>query len=140
MSLSLSLSLSLWLSSSLSFCWSGHIFSSPWSNVLKVKSLKDCSLKVFSKCICHCLYICLRRCLFVGQVMFVQLLEMISCMIVVIKCARKWSAPPLLYLLSLEIVRTPAEKRTIRLSPKESKIYSFRKASDEFYFIKDHND
>ena len=36
----------------------------------KKKSLKDCSLKVFSKCICHCLCICLRRCLFVGQVMF----------------------------------------------------------------------
>ena len=109
-------------------------------NFSNMISLKDHSLKVFSKCICHCLYICLRRCLFVGQVMFVQLLEMISCMIVVIKCARKWSAPPLLYLLSLEIVRTPAEKRTIRLSPKESKIYSFRKASDEFYFIKDRND
>ena len=55
LSLSLSLSLSLWLS----FCWSGHVFSSPWSNVSKVKSLKDCSLKVFSKCICHCLCICL---------------------------------------------------------------------------------
>ena len=62
------LSLSLCLSSSLSFCWSGHVFSSPWSNVSKVKSLKDCSLKVFSKCICHCLCICLRHCLFVGHV------------------------------------------------------------------------
>ena len=29
--------------------------SSLWSNVSKVKSLKDRSLKVFSKCICHCL-------------------------------------------------------------------------------------
>ena len=48
MYLSLSLSLSLCLSSSLSFCWSGHIFSSAWSNVSKVKSIKDCSLKVFS--------------------------------------------------------------------------------------------
>ena len=55
LSLSLSLSLSLWLSSSLSFCWSGHVFSSPWPNVSQVKSIKDCSLKVFSKCICHCL-------------------------------------------------------------------------------------
>ena len=54
-----SLSLSLWLSSSLSFCWSGHVFSSPWSNVSKVKSLKDCSLKVFSKCICICHCLCL---------------------------------------------------------------------------------
>ena len=72
----LSLSLYLSLSSSLSFCWSGHVFSSLWSNVSRVKSLKDCSLKVFSKCNCHChclclcLCICLRRCLFVGQVMF----------------------------------------------------------------------
>ena len=56
------------------------------------------------------------------------------------KVCKKVISTPLLYLLSLEIVRTPAEKRTIRLSPKESKIYSFRKASDEFYFIKDHND
>ena len=64
----------LYLCSSLFFCWSVHVFSSLWSNVSKVKSLKDCSLKVFSKCICHCLChclcICLRRCLFVGQVMF----------------------------------------------------------------------
>ena len=60
----------LYLSSSLSFCWSGHVFSSLWSNVSKVKSLKDCSLKVFSKCICLCHCICLRRCLFVRQVMF----------------------------------------------------------------------
>ena len=43
--------------------------SSPlWSNVSKVTSLWDRPLKVFLKCICHCL--CLRICLFVGQVMF----------------------------------------------------------------------
>ena len=64
----------MYLSSSLSFslffCWSGHVFSSLWSNVSKVKSLKDCSLKVFFKCICHCHCICICRCLFVGQVMF----------------------------------------------------------------------
>ena len=49
------------------FCWSGHVFSSLWSNVWEVKSLKDCSLKVFSKCICHChcLCVCLRVCVFV---------------------------------------------------------------------------
>ena len=68
------LSLSLYLSSSLSFCWSGHVFSSLWSNVSMVKSPKDLSFKVFSKCICHChclcICLCLRRCLFVGQVMF----------------------------------------------------------------------
>ena len=60
--------LSLPISLSLSFCWSGRVFSSLWSNVSKVKSLKDCSLKVFFKCICHChclcICICLRRCLF----------------------------------------------------------------------------
>ena len=54
--------------------WSCHVFSSLWSNVSMVKILKDCSLKVFSKCICHghcrCLCLCLCRCLFVGQVMF----------------------------------------------------------------------
>ena len=73
LSLSLSLSLSLYLSLSLSFCWSGHVSSSLWSNVSKVTSLKDRSLKVLSKCIClcHCLClcICLCHCLFVGQVM-----------------------------------------------------------------------
>ena len=54
------------------FVGSGHVLLSLWSNVSKVKSLKDCSLAVFSKCICHCLChcLCLRRCLFVGQVMF----------------------------------------------------------------------
>ena len=72
MYLSLSLSLSLYLSWSLSFCWSGHVFSSLWSNVSKVKSLKDRSLKVFSKCICHCLCLCLSSCPFVGQVRFSQ--------------------------------------------------------------------
>ena len=43
-----------------------------WSNVSKVKSLKDRSLKLLSKCICHCLclWLCLRRCLLVGQVIF----------------------------------------------------------------------
>ena len=76
LSLSLSLSLALCLSSSLSFCWSGHVSSSLWSNVSKFKSLKYCSLKVVSNCICHCLChchchcACLRRCLFAGQVMF----------------------------------------------------------------------
>ena len=62
------LSLSLFLP--LSFCWSGYVFSSIWSNVSKVKdkSLKNSSLKVFSKCICHCQYHCL--CLSVGQVVF----------------------------------------------------------------------
>ena len=74
----LSLSLSLSLSSPLSFCWSGHVFSSPWSNVSKVKSLKDRSLKVFSKCHCHCLClciclcICLCCCVFVGLVMLLH--------------------------------------------------------------------
>ena len=68
----LSLSLPLYLSSSLSFCWSGHVFSSLWSNVSKVKSLKDCFSKVFSKCNCLCLCICLCHCLFVGQVMFLH--------------------------------------------------------------------
>ena len=46
LSLSLLLLLLL-LSLSLSFCWSGHVFSSLWSNVSKAKSLEDCSLKVF---------------------------------------------------------------------------------------------
>ena len=38
----------------------------------KAKSLKDCSLKVSSKCVCYCNRhcLCLCRCLFVGQVMF----------------------------------------------------------------------
>ena len=36
------------------------------SQFSKVKSLKDCSLKVFSLCICHC------RCIFVDQDMFPQ--------------------------------------------------------------------
>ena len=72
------LSLSLYLSSPLSFCWSGHVFSSLWSNVSKVKSLKNCTLKVLSKCNCHChclclcLCICLCSCVFVGQVMFLH--------------------------------------------------------------------
>ena len=39
-------SLSLSLSLLLSFCWSRHVFSSLWSNVSKVKSLKDRSLVV----------------------------------------------------------------------------------------------
>ena len=44
------------------------------SNVSKVTSLWDCSLKVLSKCIClcHCLCLCLCLCycLFFGQVMY----------------------------------------------------------------------
>ena len=66
------------LEMSLSFCWSGHVFTSLWSNVSKVKSLKHCSLKVFSRCNCHChchclcLCICLCRCVFVGQVIFLH--------------------------------------------------------------------
>ena len=62
MYLSLSLSLSLYLSLSLSFFWSGHVSSSLWSNVSKVTSLLDCSLKVFSKCISLCHYLCLCLC------------------------------------------------------------------------------
>ena len=52
------------MSLSLSFCWSGHVSSSLWSNVSKVTSLKDRSLKVLSKCIClcHCLCHCLCFC------------------------------------------------------------------------------
>ena len=69
----LSLSSSLSLSLSMSFCWSGHVSSSLWSNVSKVTSLWGCSFKVFSKCICLCLChrlcLCLCQCHFVGQVM-----------------------------------------------------------------------
>ena len=71
MSLSLSLSLSLLLS----FCWSGHVSSSLWSNVSMVTGLLGRSFRVFSKCLCHCLCLCLCHCLclcnclFVGQVM-----------------------------------------------------------------------
>ena len=65
----------------LSFCWSGQVFPSIWSNVSKAKSLKDCSLKVFSKCICHCHCLChcfsLCRCLF-GQVLFFS--SLIKCL------------------------------------------------------------
>ena len=47
----LSLSLSLSLSLLLSFCWSGHVFSSLWSNVSRPKiskiALWRCSLNVF---------------------------------------------------------------------------------------------
>ena len=54
------------------FFWSGHVSSSLWSNVSKVASLWDCSLKVRSKCIrlCHCLCLCISlcHCLFFGQV------------------------------------------------------------------------
>ena len=72
--------LSLSLSLCLSFCWSSLVFSSLWWNVSKVNSLKDWSLKVFSKCLCHwlclchchchCHYLCGCHCLFVGQFMF----------------------------------------------------------------------
>ena len=47
MYLSLSLYLSLYLSMSLSFCWSGHVSSSLWSNVRRVTTLSECSLVVF---------------------------------------------------------------------------------------------
>ena len=54
------------------FFWSVRVSSSLWSNVSKVTSLWDRSLKVLSKCIClcHCLCLCLCicHCLFVGQV------------------------------------------------------------------------
>ena len=67
------LSLSLSLCLSLPFFWSGHVSSSLGSNVSKVTGLLDCSLKLFSKCICLCnclcLCICLCHCLFFGQVM-----------------------------------------------------------------------
>ena len=53
------LSLSLYLSFSLSFCWSGNVFSSLWSNASKVNSLQNCYLRVFSKRICHCICLCL---------------------------------------------------------------------------------
>ena len=58
----------MYLSLLLSFCWSGRVFSSLWSNASMVKSNKDHSFEVFSKYICHCL--CLCCCLFIGQVMF----------------------------------------------------------------------
>ena len=60
---------------SLSFCLSGHVFSSLEQLSQKSQDMHR-SLKVFSKCICHChchchcLCICLRCCLFVGQVIF----------------------------------------------------------------------
>ena len=43
------------------FC-SGHISSSLWSNVSKVTSLLGCSLRVFSKCLCHCHCLCICHC------------------------------------------------------------------------------
>ena len=71
--LSLSLYFSLYMSLALSFCWSGHVSLSLWSKVSKVTSLLGRSLRVFSKCICHCACLChcvfLCPCLFVGQVM-----------------------------------------------------------------------
>ena len=36
-------------------CWSGHVFSSLWSNISKVKSAKDRSLKRI--CYCHCIFV-----------------------------------------------------------------------------------
>ena len=47
MSFSLRLSLSLSLSLAVSFCWSGHVSWSLWSNVRRVTSLSECSLVVF---------------------------------------------------------------------------------------------
>ena len=46
----------------------------------QVAILKDCPLKVFSKCNCHChcICLCLRRCLFVGQVRF--FITLIKCL------------------------------------------------------------
>ena len=71
LSLSLSLYLSLYLSLSLYFCWSGHGCSSLGSDVSKVTSLQDCSLRVFSKCLCLCHVLCLCICLcnFFGHVL-----------------------------------------------------------------------
>ena len=66
--------LSLSLPFSLSFCLSGHVFSSLQSNVSKVTSLTDRSLKVFSSCT----FLCLCPCLFVRQVMFSHHLKQIS--------------------------------------------------------------
>ena len=65
--LALFLSLSLYLS--LSFCWSGHVFSPLWSIVSKVPSLKycafwGCSLYIF---LCLCPWLILCHCHFVGQ-------------------------------------------------------------------------
>ena len=66
--------MSLYLFLALSFCWSGHIYSSLRSAVLNVTNIYDCSLEMLSKYICllsfslylyfflHC------HCLFVGQV------------------------------------------------------------------------
>ena len=55
------------------FFWSGHVSSSPWSNISKLTSLWDRSLKVLFECIClcHCLCLCICHChcLFYGQVM-----------------------------------------------------------------------
>ena len=61
------MSLSLSLSLSLSFFGSYHVSLSLWSNVSRVTSLWDRSMKVFSKCIClcHCLCLCLCICLFI---------------------------------------------------------------------------
>ena len=60
--MSLSLCLSLSLSLSLSFWCLGHVSSSRWSNVSKVTSLWDHSLRVFSKCLCHFLCVCVCHC------------------------------------------------------------------------------
>ena len=61
MYLSSSLSLCLCLCFSVPFCWSGHVFSSIEANISKDIILENRSLKVFSKCICHCLCFLLVR-------------------------------------------------------------------------------
>ena len=43
------------------------VFSSLWANVSKVTSLKDCSFRVFSKCICHCHCLCICICLCIAE-------------------------------------------------------------------------
>ena len=68
---------------SLSFCLkSGDGSSSLWSNVSKVKSLKDGSLKEFSICIClcHCLCLCICLCHCIFLVRSCPLITLIKCL------------------------------------------------------------
>ena len=82
---------------SLSFCLPGHVFLSLWANVFKVTSLKDHSLKVFSKCLCIC------HCLFVGQVMFSHQSDQMSQRSQMSTCRQGWIPPRLQWAPSKDL-------------------------------------
>ena len=80
------------------FFWLGHVSSPLWSNVSKVTSLWNRSLKVLFKCncLCHCLCLCLCLCLCICNIYCLFLVRW-GLLITLIKCLKGHKSLGLLF-------------------------------------------